>query len=248
MTLILVLEARPRRTTPRDSFLITALTLSRSRSPPKMAPAVCNGGVDCVRALYKEPSNQTSSLLFHKAQVLCALPRCCAAAVPTHRPAAAAAAEGRASAAEATEAAAAAEVEVTTPAQRRAAVARINRLPALGGYILMGQHGHAEATAGGVAASGTGDVVASATNDGQLQEDLEQGSRQPDGPVACRINGLGTVQAPDRLKPSARVGATARGAFGDAVIDPHTLLKKKGGWLARLGSCTYGVLLWLACV
>ena len=88
MTLILVLEARPRRTTPRDSFLITALTLSRSRSPPKMAPAVCNGGVDCVRALYKEPSNQTSSLLFHKAQVLCALPRCCAAAVPTHRPAA----------------------------------------------------------------------------------------------------------------------------------------------------------------
>jgi hypothetical protein len=142
--------------------------------------------------------------------------------------AAAAAADGRASAAEATEAAAA-EVEVTTPAQRRAAVARINRLPALGGYILMGQHGHAETTAGGIAASGSGDVT-SAAIDLQLEEDLEQGSRQADGPVACWINGLGTVQAPDRLKPSARVGATARGAFGDAVVDPHTLLTKKGGW------------------
>ena len=53
---------------------------------------------------------------------------------------------------------------------------------------------------------------------------------QPDGPVARRINGLGTVEAPDRLKPSARVGATARGAFGDAVVDPHTLLRKKGEW------------------
>ena len=77
MTLILVLEARPRRTTPRDSFLITALTLSRSRSPPKMAPAVWNGGVDCVRALYKEPSKRTAAV-FQKAQVLCARPRCCA--------------------------------------------------------------------------------------------------------------------------------------------------------------------------
>ena len=141
--------------------------------------------------------------------------------------AAAAAVEGRAEAAEAT-AAAAAEVPATTPKQRQAAVARINRLPALGGYILMGQqHGHTEASAGGTAAPACSIGGASAAADpGPVR--AEHG--QPDGPVARRINGLGTVEAPDRLKPSARVGATARGAFGDAVVDPHTLLRKKGEW------------------
>lgn len=42
ITLPLVLDDRPRRTTPRDSLRITVFTLSRSRSRlPKMAAAVC---------------------------------------------------------------------------------------------------------------------------------------------------------------------------------------------------------------
>jgi hypothetical protein len=42
ITLPLVLDDRPRRTTPRDSLRITVFTLSRSRSLlPKMAAAVC---------------------------------------------------------------------------------------------------------------------------------------------------------------------------------------------------------------
>ena len=145
------------------------------------------------------------------------------AAQPAEVAAATSAAPVQAGEAGVTKAAAAAEVAPAVPpmsaAQRRAAVARINSLPSIVAEHYRGQ----EVAAGAAAAPGS----EPASEPAAAGEQAEEAGAVGESPAARWINGLGTVEAPEALQPSARVSRAARRAFAPAVVDPATQRKKR---------------------
>lgn len=116
--------------------------------------------------------------------------------------------------------------------QRQAAVAAINSLPG----IFMALRRPPEQFRPPEQLDQASEVAGSAEGDGR--EPAAEAAPAP-SPLTRRINSLGEQQAPDSLKPSARVSAAAaNGGFAALVVDPATLQRKgerrEGGGFACL--------------
>ena len=124
-------------------------------------------------------------------------------------------------------------VLLVTPAQRRDAVTRINCLPALTGTLTPPKHAPVLPTQS-VAPSAAGNTGAA----GDVGVDCQRGA---DGArrAASKVNRIGPMEAPDRLKQCARVGRTAHGPYASAVVDPATVQRKKGEALATVAPCLW---------
>jgi hypothetical protein len=133
--------------------------------------------------------------------------------------------DGRAVAAKAEEAVAEPVFGMTAD-QRQEAVASINSLPAIA--VLPKQSAPADAARSLVAHSpGAGSI-------GAASEQHLQTAGHAGGAAADQVSGIGAMQVPEGLKPSARVRNCAQGHFASQVVDPASQ-HKKGGQLQRPG-------------